>query len=255
MSLNNQIQQVLLISHYRFVAFTKDSHKLFPFIKNSHYGVIPHYYRCWDSLFLIKMPSNVSSSSVSASLWLWPFVSDDTWCCTMGLPGTKEFFYLTTYSTHFIYGYMASDIWWRTIQIARDETCCRHSGYSFRLAARVLLYASSHRQDSTYHGLIPMIQLYNGLAWNEGHFLFNDALNTFFLRLYGVRHMVKDHSNSERGRKEMFYLTMHSTHFVYGGIGHIVKDQSNSERGRKEMLYLTMHSTHFFYGYMESDIW
>ena len=28
--------------------------------------------------------------------------------------------------------------------------------------------------------------------------LFNDALNTFYLRLYGVRHMVKDHSDSER---------------------------------------------------------
>ena len=27
--------------------------------------------------------------------------------------------------------------------------------------------------------------------------LFNDALNTFYLRLYGVRHMVKDHSDSE----------------------------------------------------------
>ena len=26
-------------------------------------------------------------------------------------------------------------------------------GYSFRLAARVLLYAPSHRQDRTYHGL------------------------------------------------------------------------------------------------------
>ena len=26
--------------------------------------------------------------------------------------------------------------------------------------------------------------------------LFNDALNTFYLRLYGVRHMVKDHSDS-----------------------------------------------------------
>ena len=25
--------------------------------------------------------------------------------------GRKEMFYLTTYSTHFIYGYMASDIW------------------------------------------------------------------------------------------------------------------------------------------------
>ena len=30
-------------------------------------------------------------------------------------------------------------------------------------------------------------------------FLFNDALNTFYLRLYGVGHMVKDHSYSERG--------------------------------------------------------
>ena len=62
-------------------------------------------------------------------------------------------FYLTTHSTHFIYGYMASDIWLRTILIVREETRCRHIGYSFRLAARVLLYAPSHRQDSTYHSL------------------------------------------------------------------------------------------------------
>ena len=33
----------------------------------------------------------------------------------------------------------------------------------------------------------------------EGNILFNDALNTFYLRLYGVRHMVKDHSDSEKG--------------------------------------------------------
>ena len=33
----------------------------------------------------------------------------------------------------------------------------------------------------------------------EGNVLFNDALNTFYLRLYGVGHMVKDHSDSERG--------------------------------------------------------
>ena len=65
----------------------------------------------------------------------------------------KEMFYLTTHSTHFIYGYMASDIWLRTILIAREETRCRHMGYAFRLAARVLLYATSHRQDSTYHGI------------------------------------------------------------------------------------------------------
>ena len=32
----------------------------------------------------------------------------------------------------------------------------------------------------------------------EGNILFNDAINTFYLRLYGVRHMVKDHSDSEK---------------------------------------------------------
>ena len=30
-------------------------------------------------------------------------------------------FYLTTHSTHFIYGYMVSDIWLRTILIVRKE--------------------------------------------------------------------------------------------------------------------------------------
>ena len=33
----------------------------------------------------------------------------------------------------------------------------------------------------------------------EGNVLFNDALNTFNLRLYGVGHMVKDHPDSKRG--------------------------------------------------------
>ena len=65
----------------------------------------------------------------------------------------REMFYLTTHSTHFIYGYVASDIWLRTILIVRKETRCRHIGYSYRLTARVPLYAPSHRQDNTYHGL------------------------------------------------------------------------------------------------------
>ena len=46
--------------------------------------------------------------------------------------------------------------------------------------------------------------------------------------------------------EEMFYLTMHSTHFIYGYMA--------SDR-RKEMFYLTMYSIHFIYGYMASDIW
>ena len=41
------------------------------------------------------------------------------------------------------------------------------------------------------------LRLYGGER--ERNVLFNDALNTFYLRLYGVRHMVKDHSDSEKG--------------------------------------------------------
>ena len=33
----------------------------------------------------------------------------------------------------------------------------------------------------------------------ERNVLFNDARNTFYLWLYGVRHMVKDHSDSTKG--------------------------------------------------------
>ena len=36
------------------------------------------------------------------------------------------------------------------------------------------------------------------ITQKEGIVLFNDALNTLYLRLYGVGHMVKYHSDSER---------------------------------------------------------
>ena len=32
----------------------------------------------------------------------------------------------------------------------------------------------------------------------EENISFNDALGTFYLRLYSIRHMVKDHSDSEK---------------------------------------------------------
>ena len=37
------------------------------------------------------------------------------------------------------------------------------------------------------------------LRERERNVLFNDTLNTFYLQLCGVRHMVKDHSDSEKG--------------------------------------------------------
>ena len=33
----------------------------------------------------------------------------------------------------------------------------------------------------------------------EGNVLFNDAHNTFYFRLHGVRHRLKDHSENKRG--------------------------------------------------------
>ena len=40
---------------------------------------------------------------------------------------------------------------------------------------------------------------FNVYIYRERNVLFNDALNTFYLQLYGVRHMVNDHSDSEKG--------------------------------------------------------
>ena len=51
------------------------------------------------------------------------------------------FFYLMTHSTNFIYGFVASAHIGIKDHIAKEETRCRHyMGYSFRLAARILLY-------------------------------------------------------------------------------------------------------------------
>ena len=60
-----------------------------------------------------------------------------------------------------------------------------------------------------YHCEVPFVECQFMVLWNissnlfygrkEGNVLFNDALNTFYLRLYGVRHMVKDYFDSEKG--------------------------------------------------------
>ena len=49
------------------------------------------------------------------------------------------------------------------------------------------------------------IHMYNIFIYRHtviaGHVLFKDAHTTFYLQLYGVGHMVKDHSDSERGNQ------------------------------------------------------
>ena len=50
----------------------------------------------------------------------------------------------------------------------------------------------------------------------EGNVLFNDALNTFYLRLYGVTHMVEDDSGSEREREsEKCFIYRHTQHILF----------------------------------------
>ena len=50
--------------------------------------------------------------------------------------------------------------------------------------------------NTPYKTLLPPCIV--GMQQEEGNVLFNDALNTFYLWLYGDGHMVKDHSDSER---------------------------------------------------------
>ena len=54
-----------------------------------------------------------------------------------------------------------------------------------------------------------------GISHKEGNVLFNDALNTFYLWLYGVRHMVKNHSISSKGS---FICTSHRQDSTYHGL-------------------------------------
>ena len=54
-----------------------------------------------------------------------------------------------TLNTFYLWLYGVRHMVVRKILIVRKETCCHHIGYSYRLAARVLLYAPSHRQNNT----------------------------------------------------------------------------------------------------------
>ena len=59
-----------------------------------------------------------------------------------------------------------------------------------------------HTHTHTYHTCSDRTvhnTAFDNLLTKEGNVLFNDTLNTFYLWLYSVGHMVKDHSDSERG--------------------------------------------------------
>ena len=55
--------------------------------------------------------------------------------------------------------------------------------------------------------------------------------------------------------REMFYLMMHSTHFIYSYMASDIWLRTILIVREREMFYLTTQSTHYIYGYMASDIW
>ena len=73
-----------------------------------------------------------------------------------------------------------------TIQIAREREMFQ------RYTQHILFTDIWHKEHMVYDHS-------DNERERERNVLFNDALNTFYLRLYGIRHMVKDHSDSERG--------------------------------------------------------
>ena len=94
----------------------------------------------------------------------------------------------------------------------------------------------------------------------EGNVLFNDALNTFYLRLYGVRRMVKDHSDSERGNplpphgllflissKVFLYAPSHRQGSTYHGLCYTSREAlartRNSSMGPPWRIDPTIHRT------------
>ena len=117
------------------------------------------------------------------------------------------------------------------------------------------------RVDSSFHGLghlrlVSVDSSFHGLngRMKEGHVLFNGTLSTFHLRLYW-----------KEGGKEMFYLMLHSAHFIYGynrrkegnvlfndalntfylqlyGISHMVKEHLYNKEGN---LLLTLYGLLF----------
>ena len=69
------------------------------------------------------------------------------------------------------------------------------------------------------------------MGWGRkgGNVLFNDALNTFYLRLNGVRHMVKDHS--DRTHRTMSERSYHrATSRSCGGGGRDCVSYTSAQR-------------------------
>ena len=87
--------------------------------------------------------------------------------------------------------------------------------FSFRTSGCLFIYSYGFQCGACPLQGINLINM--GEGRKEGNVLFNYTLNTFYLRLYGVRHMVKDHTDSERGNP----LPPHGLLFSISSMGYM----------------------------------
>ena len=94
--------------------------------------------------------------------------------------------------------------------------------------------------DSNVPCISHIPKCYYGSCWyesyrrKEGNVLFNDALNTFYLRLYGVRHMVKDHApTTDYTSRCLPQENMYITRLIHGTIEYTWDDVIAFRRDRK----------------------
>ena len=189
-------------------------------------------------------------------------------------------FYLTTHSTHRTYTRKEGDVLF-------NNALNTFQHILLTLGRKEMFYFTTH---STHFNTFYLhsegrrcfilqrtqhISTHFTYTWKEGDVLFYDALNTF------------QHILLTLGRKEMFYLTTHSTHFntfylhlegrrcfILRRTQHISTHFTYTWKegdvlfnnalntfqhilltlGRKEMFYLTTHSTHPTYTRKEGDV-
>ena len=83
-----------------------------------------------------------------------------------------------------------------------EKMCCGRKGYYFYLfseAVNSILFVFTYRCSNVLEGM---------------KCLFNDAFNSFYLRLYGVVHMVKDHSAMEENPMG-YYFRLAARNLLY----------------------------------------
>ena len=81
-----------------------------------------------------------------------------------------------------------------------------HGATSLSYPTEMLVHTTAFDTDAAISDKIHV--LHSGFKEKkEGNALFNNALNTFYLLLFCIRHEVKDHSDSEKIKRFCYFMS------------------------------------------------